>query len=163
MSADTNDLRLYWQDLASDCRMDGGDLLGENSLETAVILSLLCDARARDDDVIPDGTGNKRGWWADTIAPLAATGLNRREDGQARRDRLGSRLWLLAREKQLPDVLRRAKDYAEEALQWLVEDGEATAVSIAASVPRQGWLALDIRIVLPDGSEYRQDFQYYYI
>ena len=45
-----------------DCRMDGGDLLGENSLETAVILSLFCDAwGARDDDVIPDGTGNKRG------------------------------------------------------------------------------------------------------
>ena len=163
MSAETNDLRLCWRDLASDCRMEGGDLLGEDGLETAVILSLFCNARARDDDVIPDGTDNRRGWWADTVAPLAATGLNRREDGESRRDRLGSRLWLLCREKQLPDVLRRAKDYAEEALRWLVDDGEAASVSVTPSIPRQGWLALDIRIVLPDGSEYRKEFRHHYI
>ena len=78
--------------------------------------------------------------------------------GLASGDRIGSRLWLLSREKQLAGVLDRARHYAEEALAWLVEDGVATAVSVTASSPRSGWLALEVTITLPDSSEYRETF-----
>ena len=78
--------------------------------------------------------------------------------GRAAGDRIGSRLWLLSREKQLAGVLDRARHYAEEALAWLVEDGVATAVSVTASSPRSGWLALEVTITLPDSSEYRETF-----
>lgn len=159
-SADANDVALVWAGLGADCAMRDGDLEAETGLETAVILSLFCDARAREDDVIPDGTGYRRGWWADSVAPLAQGGLTVREDAAAAHDAIGSRLWLLSREKQLPEVVRRARDYAEEALRWLVTDGVAQSVTVAASVPRQSWLRLDIRILLADGSEYRQGVDY---
>lgn len=159
-TATANDLALVWAGLAADCAMLEGDLAAESGLETAVILSLFCDARAREDDVIPDGTGYRRGWWADSVAPLAQGGLTVREDASAAHDVLGSRLWLLSREKQLPEVVRRARDYAEEALRWLVTDGVAAGVSVAASVPRQGLLRLDIRIRLASGGEYRRELDY---
>lgn len=157
-----NDIALFWAEFGADIRSQNGDILPEGELTTAVILSLFCDARAREDDVIPDGTKNVRGWWADTVAPLPTTGINLREDTLSG-DRLGSRLWLLHREKQLPEVLRRAKDYAEEALQWLITDGEARAVKVTPSIIRQGWLGLDIEITLPDGQRETLTLPYPYI
>ncbi len=59
---------------------------------------------------------------------------------------LGSRLWLLAREKQLPAVMRKAEAYARQALQWLIDDGIAASVSVTASSPQRGWLWLDILV-----------------
>lgn len=61
-------------------------------------------------------------------------------------DRIGSRLWLLKREKQLPETLRRAEDYAREALAWLVTDGLAASVTVAAEWAAMGLLAMRINI-----------------
>lgn len=134
------DIKLSWAGWGADCSLHAADLLPENELETAVILSLLCDARARDDDTLPNEGKDRRGWWADSVAPEV--------DG----DRTGSRLWLLSREKTLPETLRRAKDYAEEALAWLTEDHVADSVTVTAEMPRRGLLALTAVITLPDGS-----------
>ncbi len=136
------DLALVWRDLAADCAVADADLALDDTLQTAVILSLFLDRRARPDDVIPDGTGNPRGWWADTIL----------RDDAGRYDQHGSRLWLLSREKQMVEVLRRAKDYADEGLAWLLEDGLATKIEVTPSNPRDGILWLDIVITLPDGT-----------
>ena len=57
-------------------------------------------------------------------------------------------------------MLARAKYYAEESLQWLVDDGRATDVSVAATNPEMGWLALEIIITLPDGSTYTDNYNY---
>lgn len=156
-----NDIRLLWKEFGADIQSSAGDLLAEDDLTTSVILSLFCDARAREDDILPDGTANPRGWWADTVAPLPATGLNQVEDS-LQRDKLGSRLWLLAREKQLPEVLHRAKDYAEEALKWLIVDKVARHVVVTPSIIRQGWLGLDIVITLPEGESKIFSFSYHY-
>ena len=96
------------------------DLAPDDGLETAIILSLFTDRRAREDDPLPDGSDDRRGWWADAWA------------GQ---DPIGSRLWLLEREKDTREVVNRARDYAEEALQWLVEDGIAERIEVMA-----GWV-----------------------
>lgn len=141
------DIQLFWKEWGADAVVEGGDLGRETTLETAVILSLFLDARARDDDLLPDAVnGDRRGWWADSVVPAAG------------RDRTGSRLWLLGREKTLPEVLRRAQDYATEALQWLIDDGVATAVQVQAFVPgkesttgRNDTLALDIQITRTHG------------
>ena len=138
-----------------DCGMDTGDLVAENTLRTAVILSLFLDRRANDDDILPNGSDDRRGWWADTVAPMTDYGIG---GGNASGDCIGSRLWLLSREKQLAGVLERARHYAKEALAWMVEDGVATAVHVVATSPRQGWLALEVTITLPDTSEYRETF-----
>jgi len=110
---------------------DGGTAIDEG-LRTAVIISLFSDRRAEADDALPDGGDDRRGWWGD-IYP------------QAEADRIGSRLWLLSREKQLPAVLKRAETYAREALQWLVDDGEVTDLTVVGSIPNGGVLGLTIR------------------
>lgn len=138
-----------------DCGMEAGDLVAEGSLRTAVILSLFLDRRADDDDILPNGSDDRRGWWADTVAPMTDYGIG---GGLASGDHIGSRLWLLSREKQLAGVLDRARHYAEEALAWLVEDGVATAVQVTATNPRQGWLVLEVTVTLSDTSEYRETF-----
>ncbi|HEY4254591.1 MAG TPA: phage GP46 family protein [Roseomonas sp.] len=112
-------------------REAGGRLADDPSLRTAVILSLFLDRRARSDDATQDG--DRRGWLGDALSPVTG-------------DRIGSRLWLLRREKQLPETLRRAEDYAREALAWLVEDGLARRVTVAADWLAMGLLGLRVEI-----------------
>ena len=115
-----------------------GDLVIDESLLPAILLSLMTDRLAEPNDVLPDGSTDHRGWWADAYL----------EGG----DRFGSRLWLLNRAKNVPDEVRRAREYAQEALAWLIEDGIAAEVNVTASVPKQGWLHLQIVITRRDGS-----------
>ena len=108
----------------------------DNPLLRAVVVSLFTWRRANPDDSLP---GNQRmGWWGDSF-PVVEN------------DRIGSRLWLLIRAKMLPETVLRAKEYAEEALKWLVEDGVATRVIVV--VERQGMdrLALNVQIYRSDG------------
>lgn len=130
-----------------DLALMDGDLATDDGLRTAVALSLLCDRRAEADDIIPDGTDNRRGWWADAIAD---------EDG----DRWGSRLWLLNREKTLPEVRRRAEAYAHEALAWLLEDGIATEIDVTAETLGRDVLWLRPIIKRGDGSRLADRYQY---
>ncbi|SNS05458.1 Mu-like prophage protein gp46 [Humidesulfovibrio mexicanus] len=132
------DIAVAFKTFSGDLSIQGGDLAKEDGLVTAVTLSLFLDARARDDDEIPDGTSDRRGWWADAYSGLAG-------------DSTGSRLWLLSREKQLSEVLERAREYAAEALDWMVKDAVAKTVQVEASAPGNGVLALDIRIERPNG------------
>ncbi|NVF16005.1 phage GP46 family protein [Vreelandella maris] len=141
------DITLDWLDQALDVALIDGDLATDDGLRTAVALSLLCDRRAEPDDIIPDGTDNRRGWWADAIAD---------EDG----DRWGSRLWLLGREKELPEVRRRAEAYAREALDWLLEDGVATEIDVTAETLDRDVLWLKVIIKRGDGSRLADRYQY---
>lgn len=127
-------------DVGGDHAIDAkGDLATDAELAAAVIVSLFTDARALPDDILPDGSGDRRGWWGDTRPPVSG-------------DAIGSRLWLLAREKQLSSVLARAKTYAEEALAWLIEDGVAAKVQVETSwlKDRSGWLAIAVSVERPD-------------
>lgn len=120
----------------ADYLLDSLGLAEDEGLETAVIISLFTDRRANADDVIPDGSTELRGWFGDAF----------NDDDH---DQIGSRLWLLSREKQLPSVLVRAQQYAQEALQWLIDDGVAQSVEVVASNPRDGILALAVSIYRP--------------
>ena len=131
------DIALVWQVNNADIAISQADLLLDGSLQTAVIISLFTDRRALDADDLPGGPNtDKRGWWGDSF--------NRR--------RIGSRLWLLSREKQLQNVLRRAKEYADEALKWLIDDKLVQRINVVASIPEQSVLLLTIQITLLNGS-----------
>lgn len=139
------DILLAFGALGTDLQLAGGDLLTDDSLLTAVIISLFTNRLAEPGDELPAGETDRQGWWADTTLPALKTGGGK--------DRIGSRLWLLKREKQLPSVLARAQEYAEEALAWLVSEGHVLAVSVAATAPARGVLHLDVRLTLRQGDQ----------
>jgi phage gp46-like protein len=104
--------------LTGDWVLAGTDLASGRDLETAVIISLFTDRLAHPDDRLPDpADGDRRGWWADWDS----------ETGP-----IGSRLWLISREKQLEEVRLRAEDYCREALAWMLEDDVADTVEVTA-------------------------------
>ncbi|OPY15603.1 MAG: Phage protein GP46 [Syntrophus sp. PtaB.Bin001] len=105
-------------------------LTQDAGLETAVLLSLFSDRIAREDDVLPSGD-DRRGWWADVYSDIEG-------------DAWGSRLWLLSREKQTSETLRRAEEYASEALQWLIDDRVVSSVKCTAQIIRTGVLGLTV-------------------
>lgn len=133
-----SDLALRWSltDWAADLAVEANDVVRDEGLTTAILLSLFTDRRAESGDVLPDAETARRGWWADAVPVVEG-------------DRIGSRLWLLARAKQSAETLSRAKDYAAEALAWLIEDLIAERVEVTASFPRGGMLGLVIDIYRP--------------
>ena len=141
------DLRLVFDRarLTADLSLSGALLDVDDGLRSAVIVSLFTDRRAETGDALPEGAGgDRRGWWGDALPPVVA-GVP--IDG----DRIGSRLWLLSREKQLRQVVNRAREYAAEALDWLIEDGIAERVEVDAEILRTGMLGLEIVIHRPPG------------
>ena len=118
-----------------DAVLLAGDFVADNSIHTAVYVSLLSDAEDLDS---PDG--DPRGWWADAFSTIPG-------------DSTGSLLWLLSRSKQNDDTLNDANRYAKAALQWMLDDDVASAISVSASWMAIGAMALDIGITGPTGKQ----------
>lgn len=130
------DIGLFVQaDSAIDLVVQANDLLVDGGLSTSVILSLFTD-RQVDLDEIPFGETSRRGWWGDLFTDLPG-------------DLIGSRLWLLKREKRTVETLSRAEEYALEALQWMLDDGVADLIEPTASYDLNGALQLQILITKP--------------
>ncbi len=106
----------------------GADLQTGHDLMTAVLHSLFTDRTARADDVIPDGTALRRGWWGTNGESVD----------------MGSRLWLLDRSKLTPDVALKAVDYATEGLQWMIDDGAVAGFVFATEIRLPETLILQV-------------------
>ena len=135
----TIDAALSWPlaDAAPDAVVVGADLAPEEGFFTAVTISLFSDRKA-DPDELPPGDSLRRGWWGDLLE----------DDG----DRIGSRLWTLARARASAETAGRAEAYAEEALAWLVEDGHWTAFEVAARWREEDRLELIVAYERSEGS-----------
>ncbi|ECC1559555.1 hypothetical protein FNI18_05965 [Salmonella enterica subsp. salamae] len=131
------DAGLIWRDGRGELVIVDGDLLADTSVNTAILLSYFTDRRAEPGDKLPDGSTDRRGWWGDSF----------------RNEPIGSRLWLLSREKSLPDVLNRAAAYARESVQWLINDGYVKKIVVTASSPEKYILRLDTDVTLNDGTQ----------
>lgn len=131
------DITTVWapQSSAGDWLLAGAALESGNDLQTAVLISLFSDRLATADDIIPDATGNRRGWWGDLGATIP----------------IGSRLWLLSREKLTQSVANRAKTYITEALQWLITDGVAAQINVSTTITAPAMLGAVIQIVRSTG------------
>lgn len=142
------DIAIHWdvQHSRGDIEFKNGDIVTGDDLATAVLLSIFSDRLANADDVIPDNTSDRRGWWADDTAA---------EDGK-----FGSRLWLLERAKQLQSTLQAARDYEAEGLQWMKDDGVAAEIDIRCEWTRPGLLGSLITVTKPDGQLVALDFDW---
>lgn len=109
----------------------GQGLLGGDELATAVLISLFSDAAAADDDPVPSGSDDRRGWWAGAI---------------------GSKLWLRLRAKATDLTLALVKRDIEEALAWLVEDDVAASIDVSTAWVRPGMLGATVIIRRQDGT-----------
>ncbi len=148
------DIRLNWDtdNYRGDLLVEGNDLALDSGLETAVLISLFTDRRAKVDDALPDPSSTDRqGWFGDLILPI--------EEG----DQIGSRLWLLRRSKNLPINRNKAKKYIEEALQWMIKDGIAAKIEVEVETirtsPTYFVLAYKVSIFKPDGKEVPLKFE----
>ena len=119
------DIAIAWDsaNFRGDWTVTPGDLAADpGGLRSAVLLSLFTDRVASSDYLPPPGElFTRRGWWADTYEPSP----------------IGSRLWQLNRSKKADSRLfaAEAQDMCREALQWLVDDGVVSAVTVDV-----GWI-----------------------
>ena len=121
------DVALKWDGISADIGFTETDLASEKGLETSVIISLFTDRRV----------GKERGFWADTF-----------ED-----EPMGSRLWLLDREKKTSDVVLRANEYVREALSWMLKDGIAKTISVDSYIEGNDRIVIPIKIIRPSNEE----------
>lgn len=120
-------MQLTWTTHSADIDYNNG-----NEILTNIIASLFTDARANEDDILPSGGIDKRGWWGDSFSDK----------------KIGSKLWLLSREKQLSSVLKRAREFAEESLQWMIKERLIKSVTVIATNPANRVLLLTVRPTL---------------
>ncbi len=140
-----SDIASFWNvdQMNADWLKGLGELITGYDLQTAILISLFTDRLARADDDFEDS--DRRGWWGDS----------------GEEQQLGSRLWLLRREKLTTEVARRAEEYAQEALAWLVDDGVVSATESSAQIIWPNRLNLFIRYLPPDGQW--QTLRFYWI
>lgn len=96
-----------------DISILNGDLKECDDLDSAVIISLFTWARAAAGEV--DENAPRFGWFGDKI-------------DADNTDSTGSKLYLLKRKKITNQTIMDAREYIEQALQWMIEDGVATEI-----------------------------------
>lgn len=140
------DIRTFWDvtNIRGDWQVSGAALASGDDLTTAVLISLFTDRRANNDDVLPDASNDRRGWWGDLDQDVP----------------IGSRLWLLSRSKLVPSVAVAAKGYIAEALRWLINDGVAATVDVVTSIVMPNRLNAVVTITRATGTKQSLQFNW---
>lgn len=134
-----SDAQLVWNDYGADIQVQNGDIVPDDGLASAVLISLFTDARSPDAALLPPGELSLRGWWGD---------LSDRTTG--------SLLWLINREKVTNEVAARAREYALSALQWLKDEGIAEKVEVVSTLVRP--FSLQLKITITRGAAKRYSY-----
>jgi len=98
----------------ADLAIDGGRYAEDSTRRTMVLLTIGIDSRA-DEDEVPAGS-DRGGWWAEPFMGLTQP--------------IGSKLWLVEREKNTARAESKAHRYAEDAFAWWIEAGLADRVDV---------------------------------
>lgn len=104
-----------------------------DNLSRSVVISLFTWQRASQSDEVDND--QRMGWWGDTFA-------------ENKGDKIGSKLWLLLRQKVTDETLLRAQEMADDALQWLVEDGICTEISVSVERDSNDPNRINLSVVL---------------
>lgn len=141
------DATLVWDNTLgmADLALVNGDLQTGSDLANAMLISVFTDRQANADDVIPDGTTDRRGWWGDRYGAYP----------------IGSRIWLLPR-IVTPDTLVTAQDMLIEATAWMVDAGVAAKIEVVTQwAPKDGgdtMLAATVTAIRSDGTRVAANF-----
>lgn len=140
-----SDIKTVWHSDTGqgDWQEASGDLTSGDDLQSSILISLFTDRQARADDEY-DGT-DRKGWWGDTGADYA----------------IGSRLWLLRRQRLSTAVAASAVSYAKEALQWLIDDGVVKSLNITTQIVYPRRLNMVITYQKPDLTS--SNLKYYWV
>ena len=111
-----------------------------DGLETAIIVSLLTDARAPASQV--QTPSRRRGWVGNIVTA---------DSGR----QLGSRLWTFYQSRLTDAVLNDISVAAQESLNWMVEDGLAKSVVASALRNDSRSVTVNIAITTIEGKEQR--------
>ena len=132
-----NDIKMIWDEtfLEGDFQLNKGDLLREEGLTTAILISLFTDARADDDDEIDD-KNDKRGWWGDLVSPSP----------------IGSKLWQFERVKTTQTTIEQFKNAILECLQWLIDDEVSEKIDVNVYRSGDDRLNFELKIYQTDGN-----------
>jgi phage gp46-like protein len=106
-----------------DFSIENGDFKMTGGFETAIIMSILCEARALASEV--PTAELRRGWWGNLVGDFANY-------------EIGSKIWLLYQSKRTPDTLALIKTYAINALQWMINDGYIDKIDADSSFIEDG-------------------------
>jgi len=130
------DIGIFYEDFTFKLKVEKGDLVGDDGLETSVIISLFTDKRVSQEN-LPQGQTSRRGYWGDMFPDVEG-------------DQIGSRLWTLGRSKILPQTLTAFENEARDCLQWMLDDNVAKTIEVSASTDEFDRLSLSINITKPD-------------
>lgn len=114
-----------------------GDLETVDDLSTAILISLLTDARAAETQVaVPE---YRRGWIGNAVPPIEGF-------------ELGGLLWLVDTAKATQGTMNIAASFARDALQHLIDQEIADDVQVQGSITGPGEGGLSVAITSPDGT-----------
>lgn len=89
----------------------------EATIERLAYVSLFTDARLDDDSLPPDGTDDRRGWWADALESPAVN--------------TGSTLWVVL--AGIPTA-RELEDACRAAWAWMIRVGIVSRIDVRAGI-----------------------------
>lgn len=103
--------------------LENGDFKTIDSFDTSITVSLFGDERA-DSSEVP-AVERRRGWWGNNF-------------GSDSEFQLGSKLWILNQERRTQETLNKAITIAQNALQWLVDEGHAKNIDVVGAFTAAG-------------------------
>ncbi len=118
-----------------DFSIENGDIKTIDSFDTSLAVALFADQRASQSEV--PVSQNRRGWWGSEFSQFPGF-------------EIGSKLWLLNQERTTQSTLNKAISYAQNALQWLVNDNFAKEVTVSGQLNNSG-ITLIIKIYRSNG------------
>ena len=100
----------------------------ENNLESAILISLFTDSYVESDEAKNYGKKEGGGWFGES--------------------NIGSKIWLIADRKINNETFSQAVAFAEQSLQWLIDDGIADLIEVETAVSQINRINLTISLYL---------------
>ena len=119
------------------------DVVRDPGIQTAVMIAVFTDCRADADDVLPSEVEGRGGWFGEDVLE----------------EKFGSKLWLLYRQNITPEVLSKAKEYIEDALDRHIIS-QNVADSYEVTVSKDG-ARVKLKIVLFSLENKPLSYEYY--